>query len=482
MKRFFGILIAILMCACLAACGGEDKPKERERANQDNKTEAAKPTSELTPILTPAPTLRPGEPTPDPMAKLTPIEVLTPTATPTVEPTAEPTPTEAPTPTATPKPEEVEKVPLNERLEKVLTDYGVRPVEVGDWSRFDDIIYRGFDINGKTRTWFRSNDRELLGVIFDEFLDSMFVWEDKDGSAQAVADGTRDYLFGFHEIREDEEKPSSEYISLCCLTMEDAGQAAEIFERIRRDCFEARGSVLTGARYHTKENETKKSILFSYQRVFEDGVKNHAMAIYLVGNDVLLLEARSAELLINGLCEQLLLRSPYGSEAGEEECNAEAVVNKLYTYLLIKPNFREAFDLLYPEDMIEEATKGQLSEFENPPEDFDFYKYMKKEFEEAMLAHSERQYYYKILACEDASDPATVNRLVNGKRSKDSEEYEDYTITEANRPKEADPGSKIYVAYVEWGFSVPDDDDYTEDEVLYVYFHNGRWYVDGKPL
>ena len=90
--------------------------------------------------------------------------------------------------------------------------------------------------------------------------------------------------------------------------------------------------------------------------------------------------------------------------------------------------------------------------------------------------------YYKILACEDASDPATVNRLVNGKRSKDSEEYEDYTITEANRPKEADPGSKIYVAYVEWGFSVPDDDDYTEDEVLYVYFHNGRWYVDGKPL
>lgn len=56
-----------------------------------------------------------------------------------------------------------------------------------------------------------------------------------------------------------------------------------------------------------------------------------------------------------------------------------------------------------------------------------------------------------------------------------------YTIREDNRPELADPGVTIYVAYIEWGFDV-EDDDYTEREVLYVYLHNGRWFVDGKPL
>ena len=57
-----------------------------------------------------------------------------------------------------------------------------------------------------------------------------------------------------------------------------------------------------------------------------------------------------------------------------------------------------------------------------------------------------------------------------------------YTIREDNRLEPADPGVTIYVAYIEWGFDVEDDDEYTEREVLYVYLQNGRWFVDGKPL
>ena len=370
---------------------------------------------------------------------------------------------------------------MNIRLGKKLDELGFPEVEVEEDDRIEDVIFRGDRGDGYTQMWCRSDDKELLGVIFDEFLDSMLVWEDKDGTAQAVADAAERYLFGFHEIREDEDMPNTEYISLCCLTFGDDAQAAEAFERLRRDCVEARGTVITRAKYFTK-NPSKLEIVFEESDVASYGEYTRSMAAYLVGSDILLMEAKSAVELIIEMCNDLYLTSPFGTETGEGECNAEAVVYKLYTYLLTKPDFREAFDLLYPEDLLEEATKSMLSEFETPPEDFDLYKYLKQEFMNNMHGDNERQYRFKVFACEDASNPAVVNKLANGNTPAGSEEYEDYTIREDNRPELADPGVPIYVAYIEWGFDEDDDDEYTECEVLYVYLHNGRWFVDGKPL
>ena len=79
-------LLALLVTAFLAACGGPTQPQE-----------AAEPTVVPEPTATPVPT-----PTPVPTATPTPVPTATPIPAPTATPTPVPTPTPIPTPVPTP--------------------------------------------------------------------------------------------------------------------------------------------------------------------------------------------------------------------------------------------------------------------------------------------------------------------------------------------------------------------------------------------
>lgn len=163
-------------------------------------------------------------------------------------------------------------------------------------------------------------------------------------------------------------------------------------------------------------------------------------------------------------------------DAVNSEADAEALVSLLYENLLIKPDFRTALDIMYPEDVIEDLTDSILSEYDNPPEDFDFYKYMEGVFQSYV---GQYEYWYKVVCCDDAYNPVELNKLANGNSSESSEDYEDFTL---KAEQMLDAGTKAYAVLVTWGFPEDEDDNYEESDVVYVVCRNGRWYVTGDVL
>ena len=160
-------------------------------------------------------------------------------------------------------------------------------------------------------------------------------------------------------------------------------------------------------------------------------------------------------------------------------------VRELYDAMFVSKDFDIIYELTVPDDQLEERTKSALREFDEPPEDFDYYEYEKSNFENyrQRLEESGSGYYHNILSCEKASGgelSRTVGMLLENDRW-GIDKYNNYLKKyDLDRLKDYyDKGSDIYAIVVEWGFTENDGETYSEVELLFVGLHDGKPVISG---
>ena len=163
-------------------------------------------------------------------------------------------------------------------------------------------------------------------------------------------------------------------------------------------------------------------------------------------------------------------------ETAKHGDDAVNVIGKYFDAVFIDHDFDTAFGLKVPDDMYSDIEARELSEYDDPPADFDLYTYEKRDFDKGFPA--ERNYSYEILACEELSKAANgkVNEVINGELSPDSIDYWDI-LGYADFTDLADEGTDVYAAAVRWGYTETGDDEYSETELVYVYCRNSNWYI-----
>lgn len=152
---------------------------------------------------------------------------------------------------------------------------------------------------------------------------------------------------------------------------------------------------------------------------------------------------------------------------------------------MLERDFSTVYELTVPEDRVEQLTKSYISEFDEPPADFDLYEYMKKKHEDAWSRMNGKDPWYRILACEDAdnAEHGEVYRLIGeGETGYDTEDFlsELREMRKSYDSGELDAGTKLYAASVKWGLTLEDGDPYEESELLWVCCHKGKWYIVGQ--
>lgn len=149
--------------------------------------------------------------------------------------------------------------------------------------------------------------------------------------------------------------------------------------------------------------------------------------------------------------------SACSKDKDKDEFDPEEYLSDFYTALLIDHDFDHVFECSVPDELYDEIERSYLSDFDDPPADYDLYEYEKRSYEGVIEYEDEEGYsdfWFKIISCEEVEDPADDGQ---------------------------DPGTPVYSAVVKWGCTMPDGDDYeeTEDD-LTIYCLNGSWYLNGK--
>ena len=469
-KSGYLVLLTILLCI-LCACEKDDDSNGRKRQKNDE-------------VVTETPT---------PTMEAEPISPTSPIATPTeaVVPTVSPLPTQA-----IPK-EDM----LSTRIRKACERSTIPEVVYDGEESFEELAEKGICTEDECKAWTYASDSEVIKSFLELYYGGsgadakLFGYDYNRDILRKIVDSQEHYLVGATIDRYNQDQR----VWFCCISFKDSLGAEEIYNTIVEECFEKPGegsgemARIPWTRYF-HNNDGAKAITC-------DTDSGLTWFVCTKGNEIVLSESIGKTLFVNEICSACDMPSPYGKDGGDKrECDAKKVVQLLYYDLFPWGSFSEsAFNLIYPEDIVQRATSKAQTKADVWDYGFNLLDFSKDQYDDFLYEYSCAKYvmYPYVVVCEDAYNPEKTNQLLNGDNKPGSEAYHDYTLSEDWFF--GDDGASVYVAVVEWGYMLGDFDDtafrkennrdpnYDELDVhgldvVWVYRYNGRWYVAGKPF
>ncbi|WP_295125014.1 dockerin type I repeat-containing protein [Ruminococcus sp.] len=172
--------------------------------------------------------------------------------------------------------------------------------------------------------------------------------------------------------------------------------------------------------------------------------------------------------------------SGLADKPAENDPAPEEVLDKFLKACMTDRDFNTVFNMTVPDELHDEIEENMRSEYDEPPEDYDLYRYEKSYYENT-FGDTDYDYEYEVLALEERSSTGEVNSMINGDAEPDSYDYIDI-MTSAKFADRCDEGKPVYAAAVRWSHPDWNGDIYSETELVYIYCMNGSWYIDSDMV